>query len=74
MLSHQPAKFGGHRHCGIEDTFLVVEEQDSTSPCLKIRHHCLPQKCMHAMLTRGRFAYVSNGGITISVTHVHKNH
>ena len=34
MVSHQPAKFGGHRHCGIEDTFLVVAEQDSTCPCL----------------------------------------
>ena len=31
MITHQHAKFGGHRHCGGGDTmFLVVEEQDST--------------------------------------------
>ena len=30
MVSHQPDKFGGHRHCGSGDiTFLVVKEQDS---------------------------------------------
>ena len=28
--SHQLAKFGGHRHCGSGNMFLVVEEQDST--------------------------------------------
>ena len=28
MVSHLPAKFGGHRHCGSRDMmFLVVEEQ-----------------------------------------------
>ena len=30
MLRHHPAKFGGYRHCGSEDKFLVIEEQDST--------------------------------------------
>ena len=30
MVSHQPAKFGGYKHGGIEDMFLVVEGQDST--------------------------------------------
>ena len=30
MLSHHPAKFGGHRHCSGGDMFLVVEEQDIT--------------------------------------------
>ena len=35
MVSHHPAKFGGHRHCGSEDMmFVVVEEQDSTCPRL----------------------------------------
>ena len=35
MVSHHPAKFGGHRHCGSGDTmFLVVEGQDSTCPRL----------------------------------------
>ena len=29
-LSHYPAKFGGYRHGGNGDMFLVVEEQDST--------------------------------------------
>ena len=30
MVSHQPAKFSGHRHCRSGDKmFLVVEEQDS---------------------------------------------
>ena len=30
MVSHHPATFGGHRHCGSGVTFLVVEKQDST--------------------------------------------
>ena len=30
MASHLPSKFGGHRHCGVEDIFLVVEEPDCT--------------------------------------------
>ena len=31
IVGHQPAKFGGHRHCSCRGkTFLVVEEQDST--------------------------------------------
>ena len=30
MVSHHPAKFGGHSHCGSGDImFLVAEEQDS---------------------------------------------
>ena len=28
-ISHHPAKFGGHRHCGSEDMFSMIEEQDS---------------------------------------------
>ena len=24
MVNHHPAKFGGHRHCGSGDMFLVV--------------------------------------------------
>ena len=32
IVSHHPAKFGGHRHCGSGDIiFLVVEEKDTTS-------------------------------------------
>ena len=34
MVSHHPAKFGGHRHCGSEDIFLVIEGQDSRRSCL----------------------------------------
>ena len=30
MVSHHPAKSGGHRHCGSADMFLLFEEQDST--------------------------------------------
>ena len=29
MVSHHPAKFGGHRHCCNGDLFLVAEEEDS---------------------------------------------
>ena len=29
MVSHHPAKFGGYRHCGSGDVFLVAEEEDS---------------------------------------------
>ena len=31
MVSHHPAKFGGHKHCGSGDMMLlVIEGQDST--------------------------------------------
>ena len=37
MVSHQPVKFGYHRHCGSGDMFLVVEEgEDFTSPHLNL--------------------------------------
>ena len=29
MVSHPSAKFGGHRHFGSGDMFLVLEEKDS---------------------------------------------
>ena len=29
MVSHHPAKFGDHRHCGSGDMFLVAEEENS---------------------------------------------
>ena len=29
-VSHHPTKFGGHRHCGSGDVFLMVERQYST--------------------------------------------
>ena len=32
MVSHHPAKFGGHRHYGSGYIFLVIEGQDSTWP------------------------------------------
>ena len=33
MVSHYPAKFDGHRHCGNGDMmFFVVEGQDSICP------------------------------------------
>ena len=28
MVSHHPAKFGDHGHCGSEDMFLVAEKED----------------------------------------------
>ena len=37
MVSHQPARFGGHRRCGSGDMmFVVVEGQDSTCPCFYV--------------------------------------
>ena len=34
MVSNQPAKYTGHRHCGSGDVmFFVVAEQDSTFSC-----------------------------------------
>ena len=30
MISHYPAKLGGHWHCSSRDMFLVVEEENST--------------------------------------------
>ena len=29
MISHHPAKVGGHRHCGSGDMFLADEEENS---------------------------------------------
>ena len=34
MVNHHPGKFGGHRHGGSEDMFLVVEQKNSTWSCL----------------------------------------
>ena len=34
MVSHHLAKFGGHRHCGSGDMFLVAEEKKSFDPPL----------------------------------------
>ena len=36
MVSHHPAKCGGHRHCGSGDMFLVVKGQDSICPRLNL--------------------------------------
>ena len=36
MVSHHPAKFGGHRHCSSGDMFLVVQEQYSACPRLNL--------------------------------------
>ena len=36
MVGHHPAKFVGHRHCGSEDMFLVVEEQDFRCSCFNL--------------------------------------
>ena len=34
MVSHHPAKFGDHRHCGSGDImFLVAEEENSRCSC-----------------------------------------
>ena len=29
MVCHQPAKFGGHRHCDSGDMILVAKEENS---------------------------------------------
>ena len=38
MISHHPAKFGDHRHCGNGDIMLLVAEQENplskSSGCL----------------------------------------
>ena len=36
MVGHHPAKFVDHRHCGSEDMFLVVEEQDFRCSCFNL--------------------------------------
>ena len=57
MVSHHHATFGGHRHCGSGDImFVVVEEQDSTCP----------------RLDPPLLVGVSNEGLPVLVTHVHK--
>ena len=34
MVSHHPANFGGHMHCGsVSIMFLVAEEEDSRYSC-----------------------------------------
>ena len=52
MVSHYPAKSGGHKHCGSGDMmFVVVERQDSICPRLDPPllftsiEHCMP--CSH---------------------------
>ena len=38
MVSENPAKFGGHRHCDSRDLmFLVVKGEDSRCPCLNLQ-------------------------------------
>ena len=78
MISHHPAKFGGLRHGGSEDMFVVVEGQDSTCPRLDpsllfiSKAHGMP--CSHTRNFRTqtqKFAAVSNEGIPILVTHVY---
>ena len=33
MIGHHPAKFGGHRHGGNGDMFLLAEEEKSRCSC-----------------------------------------
>ena len=52
MVSHHPAKFGGHRHSASGDImFLVVERHDST--CSRLNHYCLSLK--HMVFRRHRY-------------------
>ena len=45
MVSHYPARSGGHRHCGSGDMiFSLVEEQDIPHALAKIRLYCLSPK------------------------------
>ena len=52
MVSHHPAKFGDHKHCGSGDImFLIVEKENSrcsrfNPPLLSIHHNCLFLKDM----------------------------
>ena len=56
MISHHPATFVGHKHCGSADLFVVVEEQTSTYPRLNppivfiSKTHGMP--CSHKILGR----------------------
>ena len=71
MVSHYPATFDVHRHCGSGDMmFAVVEEQDSTCPRLDPPCHALPYK-----MSGHRHNNLScvQEGLRILVTHVHKN-
>ena len=58
MVSHHPAKFGGHRHCGSGDMmFVVVEGQESTcprldSPLLLISNNAHGIPCSHTRIFR----------------------
>ena len=50
-VSHHPAKFGGHRHCGSGDIILLlVEEQDSTLARLNNVDHSLRNYDLHDSL------------------------
>ena len=52
MVSHHPSKFGGQRYRGSGDiSFLVVEEQDSTS-CLNLYYYLPLQHMTWHALTR----------------------
>ena len=50
MVSHHPAKFGGHRHCGC-GVFLVAEEQDST--CSRLNPTLLTNSKIHGLKAHG---------------------
>ena len=41
MVSHHPAKFGDHRHCGSGDMFLVTEEENSRCTCFNLPLLCI---------------------------------
>ena len=46
MVSHHPAKFGGHRHCGSGDIMLLVAEEEN-SKCSRFNPpYCLFVKDM----------------------------
>ena len=46
MVSHHPANFGGHRHCGSGDMILIVVEGQIPHALSQIRNHCSSVKHM----------------------------
>ena len=41
MVSHHPAKFGGHRPCGSGDIIFFVAEKEISDAVASIRHYRL---------------------------------
>ena len=65
MVSHHPAKFGDHRHCGSGDImFLVAEEENSR--CSRFNPPLLFISKGHGLKAHGISHYKSGPGHTRS--------